>query len=253
MIKLTQLLFEAIDEKHVHVISTPQNVSITYRLGFGPRNSVASIDRIEGHQWWVARVLVGDRDTRGQGIGSYILRRAVQEVLKHDPDAEILVEPGGYEGNTAQQVNFYKKNGFVDYPKYEGSLVYKSALQEALFKWSTAHHKGKVPDEVINMGHEIIGVAQKDDPDTHPEFWMNITQRPNLGIHAMDPHQVRQDVWYIEKPGQHEKGRYWILSFHENTKKWFINYVKDGEIHRQAPLENDAAVKYIANKWVKGI
>jgi GNAT superfamily N-acetyltransferase len=124
MIKLKQLIFESIDESNVHVISTPDNVSIMYRVG-PVRSSVASIDRVDGHQWWVARVLVGDRNTRGQGIGSYLIQRAVKEVLKHDPQADILVEPGGYDSNTEQQVNFYKKNGFVEHPKYEGSLTYK--------------------------------------------------------------------------------------------------------------------------------
>ena len=124
MIKLKQLIFESIDEKNVHVISNSQNVSIMYRVG-PVRSSVASIDRVDGNQWWVSRVLVGDRNTRGQGIGSYLIQRAVKEVLKNDPQAEILVEPGGYDSNTEQQINFYKKNGFVEHPKFEGSLVYK--------------------------------------------------------------------------------------------------------------------------------
>jgi GNAT superfamily N-acetyltransferase len=124
MIKLKQLLFESIDESNIHVISNPQNVSIMYRVG-PVRSSVASIDRVDGNQWWVSRVLVGDRNTRGQGIGSYLIQRAVKEVLKNDPQAEILVEPGGYDSNTEQQINFYKKNGFVEHPEYEGSLVYK--------------------------------------------------------------------------------------------------------------------------------
>ena len=124
MIKLKQLIFESIDESNIHVISTPDNVSIMYRVG-PMRSSIASIDRIDDHQWWVARVLVGDRNTRGQGIGSYLLQKAVKEVLKQDADANILVEPGGYDGNTEEQINFYKKNGFVEHPEYEGSLVYK--------------------------------------------------------------------------------------------------------------------------------
>lgn len=126
MIKLKQLIFESIDEKNVHVISNPQNVSIMYRVG-PVRSSVASIDRVDGHQWWVSRVLVGDRDARGQGIGSYLIQRAVNEVLKNDSQAEILVEPGGYDSNTEQQINFYKKNGFVEQPEpeYAGSLIYR--------------------------------------------------------------------------------------------------------------------------------
>jgi GNAT superfamily N-acetyltransferase len=126
MIKLKQLIFETIEEKDITVLSTSQSVSIMHRLGLGPtRNSVVSIDRIDGNRWWVARALVGDRNSRGQGIGSYLLQKAVAEVLKQDADANILVEPGGYDGNTEEQINFYKKNGFVEHPEYEGSLVYK--------------------------------------------------------------------------------------------------------------------------------
>lgn len=126
MIKLKQLIFESIDEKNVHIISNQQNVSIMYRVG-PVRSSVASIDRVEEHKWWVSRVLVGDRNTRGQGIGTYLLQKAVAEVLKQDPQAEILVEPGGYGDNIEQQTNFYKKNGFVEQPEpeYKGSLIYK--------------------------------------------------------------------------------------------------------------------------------
>jgi hypothetical protein len=128
----------------------------------------------------------------------------------------------------------------------------KDLITEATFKWSTAHHKRSVPDDVINMGHQLIATSQKDDPDTHPEFWMTITQRPFLGTHLMDSHDVRNDVWYIDKPGQHNNSRYWILAFHENTKKWYSVYIKNGEITQRLPVANDASLTYVIDNWGKG-
>jgi predicted GNAT family acetyltransferase len=118
-------LKEGIDEKNIFVNSKSDSVSISYRSSNNTRMSVASIDRIEGNDWWVSRVLVGDRELRGQGVGSILLTKAIQEVLKHDPQARITVEPGGYEGQTEKQFNFYKKNGFVDVPEHTDLLIYQ--------------------------------------------------------------------------------------------------------------------------------
>lgn len=92
--------------------------------------AVASIDNIRGNEWWVARVLVGRphagvTQSRGKGMGSLLLTRAIQEVLKHDRTARIIVEPGGSYGSKEEdQIRFYKKNGFVDVPGMPGVLVY---------------------------------------------------------------------------------------------------------------------------------
>ena len=130
MIKLKQLILEITGEEGLHVNSRPEGVSISMSLGDG-YTAVASIDNIGGGQWWVARVLVGPPHgrmpygNRRKGIGSMLVKRAVQEVLKHEPNARIVVEPGGTYGMKEEdQLNFYKHNGFVDIPGSPGALVY---------------------------------------------------------------------------------------------------------------------------------
>ena len=123
MIKLKKLLFEHV-EGDLFVNANDHNVSVHTKTGpFGL--STASIDNLGDGRWWVSRVLVAVRNMRGQGIGSKILQRAVQEVLKRDPNAKIIVSPGGYDNNTEQQFNFYKKNGFVPLDGDPDSLIYK--------------------------------------------------------------------------------------------------------------------------------
>jgi GNAT superfamily N-acetyltransferase len=125
MIKLKQLLYEAIDENDLLVISTNQNVSVSYRPVGEFRASTVSIDDTGRGFWWVARSLVGNEKLRGKGIGSTLLTRAVQEVLKHEPNAKIIVEPAGtYGSDEERQLNFYRKNGFIDVPDKKGVLIY---------------------------------------------------------------------------------------------------------------------------------
>lgn len=127
MIKLKQLIFE--NEDGLHIISNPRNVSIMTKLS-DTEMAVASIDNIGGNEWWVSRVLVGRphagaTQLRGKGIGSLLITRAVKEVMKHDPTARIIVEPGGTYGSKEEdQIRFYKKNGFIDVPGQPGVLVY---------------------------------------------------------------------------------------------------------------------------------
>ncbi len=122
MIKLKDLILEELDEKEVMVISRPQGVSVLYR-GSMRQAAVASIDNVGDGSWWVSRVLVSTREIRRKGIGSELLQRAIKEVLKYEPKARIIVEPGGYDMDTQSQTNFYRKNGFVDTPD-KGVLVY---------------------------------------------------------------------------------------------------------------------------------
>jgi len=130
MIRLKQLILEIEGQEGLHVNSRPEGVSISMSLGDG-YSAVASIDNIGDGRWWVARVLVGPPhgrmpyEHRRKGIGSILVKRAVQEVLKHEPNAQIIVEPGGTYGMKEEdQLNFYRKNGFVDIPDQKGVLVY---------------------------------------------------------------------------------------------------------------------------------
>lgn len=125
MIKLKQLLLcEEIDEKDIFVRSSKRDgVAVMHRIEGASQGSVVSIDNLGNGEWWVSRALVNEE--RSKGIGSVLLKRAVQEVLKHEPNAKIIVEPGGtYGSNEERQLNFYRKNGFVNVPNKKGVLIY---------------------------------------------------------------------------------------------------------------------------------
>ena len=132
MIKLSQLLLEGIEDELI-VHSKPDGVWVSYRPPNTIRGSTASIDNTQQGWWWISRVLVGDEDARRHGIGSIMLRRAVAEVLKQDPKALIVVEPGGYDMKKADQIRFYKKNGFIEYngedPQFNETLIYNNQKQ----------------------------------------------------------------------------------------------------------------------------
>jgi GNAT superfamily N-acetyltransferase len=105
----------------MYINSNKNNVAIS--LVNNNQVSVAGIDNLMDGRWWISRVNVQGAE-RGNGIGSMLLKKAIEEVLKHDASAEIIVAPGGYGGDTDRQYNFYRKNGFVD-ANEEGLLKYK--------------------------------------------------------------------------------------------------------------------------------
>lgn len=71
----------------------------------------AEADLIDGI-WWICRVLVKKEQDRGKGLGSKFLQKLLFEIYRRDPDAAVVVSPGGYGVNSKKQINFYKKNGF---------------------------------------------------------------------------------------------------------------------------------------------
>jgi hypothetical protein len=73
--------------------------------------------------WWVNRAVVHPAEQRGKGLGSIMLKRALEQVVLSDIH-RVLVMPGGYDNNTERQFNFYLKNGFkrTDEPE---SLVWQ--------------------------------------------------------------------------------------------------------------------------------
>jgi GNAT superfamily N-acetyltransferase len=129
MIKLKQLLHEiTLDEKDMIVISKKDEVSISHKLPNSIRASVVNIDyHTSMGFWWVSRMLIGDEKLRRKGIGSFLLQKAVKEVLRHDPTAIIIVEPGGSYGTREDiQIKFYMKNGFIPLKNHKGALIYNN-------------------------------------------------------------------------------------------------------------------------------
>ncbi|MGD9749419.1 MAG: GNAT family N-acetyltransferase [Acidimicrobiia bacterium] len=75
-----------------------------------------------GDDWLITRVLVVG--ARGRGIGSQLLQAALQEAARLGAK-RVIVAPGGYEGDTERQFNFYMKNGFKPCSEPEGALEWK--------------------------------------------------------------------------------------------------------------------------------
>ena len=109
-------------EENIKINSNKDNVSVG--LIFNNTISIANIDHIADGRWWISRVNVQGYE-KGSGIGSKLLKKAIEEVFKQDALANIIVAPGGYDNETEKQFNFYKKNGFIDSDE-KGLLIYKS-------------------------------------------------------------------------------------------------------------------------------
>jgi GNAT superfamily N-acetyltransferase len=93
----------------IRIVSTPTNISV-YWLHSPMQSGCVEISCLDNKNWWISRAFVSPK-FRNQGVGSHIMKLAIDEVKKHKGKL-ILVTPGGYEGNTQRQFNFYAKNGF---------------------------------------------------------------------------------------------------------------------------------------------
>lgn len=95
------------NELHVNASHDSISVSVKHsRIHL----SISSADLINDNHWHICRVNV-IKDHRGKGLGSAMLKTLVEEVRKKGGKL-ITVHPGGYDGNTEEQFNFYLKNGF---------------------------------------------------------------------------------------------------------------------------------------------
>lgn len=61
--------------------------------------------------WWLARVIIRDPAYRGKGIGTYMVTRVTDAVLR-SPAPCVIVAPGGYGSDIRRVQNFYLKLGF---------------------------------------------------------------------------------------------------------------------------------------------
>lgn len=72
--------------------------------------------------WWVARALVqGSESVRGRGIGSTLLRLALEKAVSMGA-CIVKVVPGGYNMRPKDQQRFYEKNGFKKTKTPEGAI-----------------------------------------------------------------------------------------------------------------------------------
>ena len=98
-----------------------ESVSVTW-WGTGlPSRGAAEASRI-GADWWVSRVVVHPAMNRGKGIGGRMLE-ALKKMVAAEGGTSLLVQPGGYAMNTADQDRFYEAHGFVKTNAEEGLFV----------------------------------------------------------------------------------------------------------------------------------
>jgi hypothetical protein len=101
-------LIEQLSGQSVSVIVTAESISVS--LVGGCARGVVALDLL-ADRWWLSRAVINPREHRGGRLGTILLKRALQEVASSSV-RRVVVQPGGYEGNTIEQFNFYLKNGF---------------------------------------------------------------------------------------------------------------------------------------------
>ena len=87
--------------------------------------SIAQADNLFDGRWWIGRVNV--QSEKNKGTGTKLLKRLIEEILKQG-NFDIIVAPGGYSDKKEQQINFYKKNGFVE-TEEKSLLIFKNNLE----------------------------------------------------------------------------------------------------------------------------
>jgi ribosomal protein S18 acetylase RimI-like enzyme len=100
---------------NLKIIIDQQCIIVCFGTTFKLRGEVSANPVNDFQTWWIARALITPASERGKGYGSELLQKLIS-TIKQNPKLDckfLLVTPGGYEENTKQQFNFYKKNGFV--------------------------------------------------------------------------------------------------------------------------------------------
>lgn len=116
------------EKLRIQVIETPDTIT-TFWLGGGTRRGVVECHRSDGPLWWLSRALVHPPEERGKGVGRNLLRAILARLRDRQEPIRLIVEPGGYEGNTARQSRFYLNNGFVQgdgYLFWENPIISKT-------------------------------------------------------------------------------------------------------------------------------
>lgn len=108
-------------KENLNIVKSQESISVL--LVIDGKVSIASADNLMDGRWWISRVKLQGLQT-GKGFGTMLLKKLVTEIMSFG-DTKIIVAPGGYNENKEQQVNFYKKNGFVD-TEEKGLLIYKN-------------------------------------------------------------------------------------------------------------------------------
>lgn len=92
----------------------------------------AGVINIDAHptipnHWWLARLKVTDR-FQNQGIGSELLKMALEELEKKVGVVGLIVAPGGYGSDEEELKKWYGARGFKKHPK--GYLLWQPRSAE---------------------------------------------------------------------------------------------------------------------------
>lgn len=120
--------YKDFEPSNLKVVSTDQYVSVYYREN--NNMSVVEMSNMDDNEWMINRANV--KSEKSKGLGSLLLKTAIDEVLKYNP-ISIFVTPGGYNTDTEKQFNFYKKNGFVEMKNVPELLYYSKLAQPKEF------------------------------------------------------------------------------------------------------------------------
>lgn len=100
------------------IVSSTKTLVTLYSTPLGETAAASNI----GDFWYVNRVFVPE-NKRGQGIGTGLVNRLIEEVRKQG-GKRMIVEPGGYGVDPHRQVNFYVKLGFTPVQGYANVFEY---------------------------------------------------------------------------------------------------------------------------------
>lgn len=118
---------------YIHSCVTRESAEATWRgtwTGMSCPRGTAEATFIDGI-WYVNRVLVQPQELRGRGIGTRLLQTLIRELRDKAGAVLLVVDPGGYAGDTARQRRFYKKNGFVPDHKIKGRMILSLRKEDA--------------------------------------------------------------------------------------------------------------------------
>lgn len=100
----------------INAIYSGNTITVNYSNEDNPsgyfKTSTASADLLDKDVWYINRVFVQKEDRR-KHIGTDLVKRMQEEIKARNPNAIMIVTPGGYDTPAQVQIAFYRSIGFV--------------------------------------------------------------------------------------------------------------------------------------------
>lgn len=117
--------------EELHVSRSGLACSIFAHLKETPEvRGTADATEIATGMWYLNRVIVSPDSSRGQGLGTQLLKRLQLELGGDANFSRLTVEPGGYSGDFERQARFYTNNGFRPHPATEHTFIWEKSDAE---------------------------------------------------------------------------------------------------------------------------